>query len=255
MKKIAFLLSLPFLINCTSENSEDVSVDCSNSDLSLTVESRVLPGCQRPGSFEVIATGGDEDYEYTIDGQSYQGSGVFASLESGVYEVTVRDGLGCETSLSINLTGAAALTVSLETEGCGDNDGRITALASGGDGDYQYSLNNGAFQDENVFTGLSAGRYTVRVVDGSDCSTTSSAVKLGISLASDIMPIINNNCATNGCHANSQSPLLTSESSVIAAASRIKARVEAGTMPPSGSLPESQVQAISDWVDCGATDN
>jgi hypothetical protein len=255
MKNFLVIASLVVLVNCTSENGEDVGVDCAASDLSLQVVSRTLPGCQTAGSFEVSATGGDGVYEYTIRNQNFQPSGVFTELSSGVYNVVVRDGTGCESTLEVNLTGTEAISVSLQTEGCGDNDGSIIVSATGGDGNYEYSLNNGPFQQENIFADLSSGNYSVIVRDGSDCETRSSTVKLGVSLTADVMPIIQSECATNGCHGNSQSPLLSDEQSVIVAADRIKARVVAGTMPPTGSLSDSEIQAIADWVDCGAPNN
>ena len=43
------------------------------------------------------------------------------------------------------------------------NSGEITATATGLDGNYTYSLNGGTQQTSNVFSGLPAGSYTVRV--------------------------------------------------------------------------------------------
>ena len=55
------------------------------------------------------------------------------------------------------------------------NSGEITATATGLDGNYTYSLNGGAQQASSVFTGLSAGSYTV-VVFGQFGLTASSQV-------------------------------------------------------------------------------
>ncbi|MCA6074466.1 T9SS type A sorting domain-containing protein, partial [Fulvivirga sedimenti] len=45
-------------------------------------------------------------------------------------------------------------------------DGSITATAGGGDGTYEYSLDNSTWQTSNVFNGLGQGNYTVYVRDG-----------------------------------------------------------------------------------------
>ena len=52
------------------------------------------------------------------------------------------------------------------------NTGAFTVLPSGGIGPYQYSLNSGGtYQTSNVFSGLTGGTYTVRVLDvGNSCT-------------------------------------------------------------------------------------
>lgn len=47
----------------------------------------------------------------------------------------------------------------------GANDGVITVSANGGTAPLEYSLNGGAFQSSNVFSGLAPGSYTIEVKD------------------------------------------------------------------------------------------
>ncbi len=56
----------------------------------------------------------------------------------------------------------------------GGNSGSITANVNGGQSPLSYSKNNGAFQSSNVFSGLSAGNYSIKVRDASGCETTKS---------------------------------------------------------------------------------
>jgi len=79
-----------------------------------------------------------------------------------------------------------------------------------------------------------------------------------LSLADDISPIINTNCALANCHAAAQSPNLSTKAGIISNAARIRAVTQNGSMPPSSSgksLSEAQVKQIACWVDNGAQNN
>ncbi len=52
--------------------------------------------------------------------------------------------------------------------------GTITATASNGTPPYSYSLNNITYQSSNIFTGLSAGNYTLYVKDSEDLTASAS---------------------------------------------------------------------------------
>ena len=55
---------------------------------------------------------------------------------------------------------------------CDNSQGTITAIASGGWGDYEYELSGAAnvgYSSNNVFSNLSAGDYTVNVRDAEGC--------------------------------------------------------------------------------------
>ncbi len=54
---------------------------------------------------------------------------------------------------------------------CTAADGQVTVVAGGGVAPYQYAFNNGAFQANPTFTGLSAGQYPVSVKDSRGCTS------------------------------------------------------------------------------------
>jgi len=73
-----------------------------------------------------------------------------------------------------------------------------------------------------------------------------------------ISVIIQNSCATSGCHSagSSNGPgALTNFTQINASASSIRNSVESGRMPKGGSLTTAQKQAISCWVESGAPNN
>jgi len=77
-----------------------------------------------------------------------------------------------------------------------------------------------------------------------------------ITYAKHIKPIVDMNCALSGCHAGTTSnPLFTSYELFKdrADAGRIKARAIDGPsfMPPSGKLPQAQLDLITCWLENG----
>lgn len=116
----------------------------------------------------ITTTGGSGALEYSLDGANFQPDNVFQNLANGFYTVTVRDANGCTGTgqfvVAVN-TLIANLTVQNEVSCHNGADGAITVLAAGGEAPYAYSLNGGAFQPENAFTGLPPGVYSVEVKD------------------------------------------------------------------------------------------
>ena len=159
---------------------------------------------------------------------------------------------------------ATVINVSTETTRS-DPDGAtgsVTILASGGNGGFTYSLNQGTAQQSNVFTNLAAGSYTVVVQDQENCSQTVTFQideVLTASFATDIMPIIQGNCATSGCHITGGVAPITfrNYAEISAQGARIKIRTGARTMPPAGNggLSQLQIDLIAAWVDAGAQNN
>ncbi|HTO38487.1 MAG TPA: gliding motility-associated C-terminal domain-containing protein [Brumimicrobium sp.] len=127
------------------------------------------------GEIVVNASVGAQPYVYYLNGGSPQSSNVFTDLPSGDYFVTVVDDSGCVRSTTVNLIdpgdiGLDGNTINISCHGY--DDGTITLSQSGGTPDYEYSLNGGPSQSENVFTDLAPGEYTVIVTDGNGCDDT-----------------------------------------------------------------------------------
>lgn len=96
-------------------------------------------------------------------------------LASGVYDVTVTDAIGCEvvTSAIINDINAPVLSCIPTPVTCpGGSDGTALVNASGGTNPYTYQWSNGG-TSANI-TGLSAGVYSVTVIDGGGCQSFAS---------------------------------------------------------------------------------
>jgi len=117
---------------------------------------------------EITATGigGTAPYTYSLDGDIPQASGNFTGLDEGTYTVEITDAQNCVTTCEYTITAPAFPTctiASTQNISCnGFADGVIEVTAADGSGDFEYSINNGvSFQSSNIFTGLTAGAYTV----------------------------------------------------------------------------------------------
>lgn len=73
----------------------------------------------------------------------------------------------------------------------GEHDGAIQVEVTGGAAPYQYSLNNEPVQDENIFSGLDPGVYSITASDANDCQQTdvivvNAATLLSVDLGDDV---------------------------------------------------------------------
>ncbi len=132
------------------------------------------------GSITATATSSSGPYQYALDGGTYQAGNTFTNVAAGPHNVVIKNALGC-TSLNIPVTVAAgtaliATATSTSTACVGVNNGSITITPTNGSAPYQYSLDGGANQPSNTFTGVSAGSHNVVVTDNFGCVSAPIAV-------------------------------------------------------------------------------
>jgi SprB repeat len=158
-----------------------INLSCSGSQASTTF---VIPGpaiatsiinTTCGNSTGIITASGSvttAPYAYSIDGTNFQASGIFNGLAAGVYTVTVQDANGCKSTATVTIlnTNGPVLTYTSTNANCGNNNGTITANATGGTAPYTYSINGTTYQSSNFFTGLVGGTYTLTVKDANGCT-------------------------------------------------------------------------------------
>jgi len=69
-----------------------------------------------------------------------------------------------------------------------------------------------------------------------------------------VKALISTNCAISGCHAGAQSPDFRNDCNILNNQLLIKARAVDGIpsfMPPTGQLPASEKNKITDWINAG----
>ena len=124
-------------------------------------------------------TGGQIPYNYIWVPVPPSGDGqpTASGLCAGVYVVTIIDGSGCDTTVSVLITGPQPFDLgATESDiSCfGSCDGEVLLNVTGGTGAYTYNWNppppNG--QGDSLATDLCAGAITVTVADANGCDTT-----------------------------------------------------------------------------------
>ena len=146
--------------------------------------------CDNQGGLLTLnATGGTVPYSYSLDGVSYQSNNTYP-LPAGSYTAYVKDANGCVFLQAVSLTIACLqLTVSGFDASCGNNDGKITASASGGTPSYQYSINGLNFQTSPDLGPLPAGPYTVTAKDAAGLSHSTDVTLNTVCITSLLSPV------------------------------------------------------------------
>ncbi|WP_345267255.1 T9SS type A sorting domain-containing protein [Nibrella viscosa] len=158
------------------------------------------------GALSVSASGGTGagTYSYTLTpGNVVNTSGTFNNLAAGSYTISVKDANGCTSTAPAagTVVQPTALTVSAAagTIACFSGTTSLTATASGGNGNYMYSLNGGTPQSSNVFSGIVANtNYTVTVTSNGACPTVTNTVSVTQPTAVAFNPVSVTNVSCNG---------------------------------------------------------
>lgn len=194
----------------TGETTRSITVSAGG-DYGLTITDEL--GCEESAVATVVGTSltdpvaisgntflcGDESTTLTVEaGGNYLWSTgeTTASIVvdvPGDYSVTVTDILGCEASGSISVTQTEIFaSVDVEAPTCaGDSDGRLTVTGvTGGNGKITYRLNDSAPQESTIFNNLTAGNYTLTVVDEQGCAfETPVTIPEGDQLTVELLPL------------------------------------------------------------------
>ncbi len=189
----------------SGQTSEDLSSLCAGTytitvtdahDCSQTLSFDVLdtPGVQvditqsnvscfagNDGSATAVVTGGTPviTFEWLNSNEQVIGTDISVSnLNTGSYSVNVTDGAGCTDNAQIFISQPTALQLTSEVSVVGDynisvangSDGAIELIVTGGTPSYTYDWTpDVAATDENSASGLTAGDYTIVIMDANDC--------------------------------------------------------------------------------------
>ncbi len=139
------------------------------------------------GSFEVMASQGSPEYQYSIDGGvTYQSDNTFVVSSSGDYTATVRDSEGFTVDVTVSIIVEANYQpMTFVYESTGSNEYEI--FPAGGKPPYEYAIDDqDDFSSSNVFEIDHTGTYTIYVKDDKGC-----IVELQADLIYSVMQIPN----------------------------------------------------------------
>lgn len=118
-------------------------------------------------------------YEWSNSNGFSSNSQNLVDVVAGQYDLVVTDNNGCSTNTSYiiqNINQPLSLEIDSYTDTiCQNNFGTIQAQATGGQGPYEFNINNNIWQNNNgLFENLNATNYNVGVLDNNNCSSFTS---------------------------------------------------------------------------------
>ncbi|OFZ66838.1 MAG: hypothetical protein A3D92_02595 [Bacteroidetes bacterium RIFCSPHIGHO2_02_FULL_44_7] len=167
----AYIVTVVDQNNCSASISFAIN-NTGGPSASLQSSSDVSCGGAADGTATVAVSGGTTPYTYSWS-PSGGNAATASGLSGGLYTVTVTDAAGCISTVNVTINEPVALlaTEIITDENCGQNDGAITVVASGGAGGYTYGWNPSAGNTPTI-TGIGAGNYSLTVTDANGCTIT-----------------------------------------------------------------------------------
>ena len=156
-----------------------------NLDPTPVIAASLVNACVAQGTYQInvtLTSPGVGPYTLSLDGGAFVTHTfpyTYTNLSSGTHTVQVRDFNGCGNTVSVTILNPLVAAAAFTTQPtCNNPNGQITVTATGGSGNYSYSIspNTGITLALNVFSNVPPGSYIVTVTDTTTgCSTTAPA--------------------------------------------------------------------------------
>jgi PKD repeat protein len=155
-------------------------------NMSISLAGSSQPTCfgGANGTATVLVTGGTTPYTYDWTPSANTGS-TATGLSAGIYVVVASDANGCAASQTITITQPSQIVADINSIGnvvCAGDSVTISATATGGNGVYTYTWNNGLGNGaSHIVLPSVPTTYVVTVTDGLGCAGTQDSVTVTIS--------------------------------------------------------------------------
>ena len=133
------------------------------------------------GSITADATAGTAPFTYQLDAGAFLAGAnpyTFNNVSSGAHTVTVRDNLGCTSTINVNVTAGPVLTAnatSAATSCSGAMNGTVTVTPTNGNAPYSFSIDGSAAvagPAPYTFINVASGPHSIVMTDGAGCITS-----------------------------------------------------------------------------------
>lgn len=124
--------------------------------------------------------GGAGGFTFSTDGENFA-AGNLINVGPGTYTVFAQDANGCivpsNNQVTISSPAPIVLNPSVTNPLCaGDETGTLNGMATGGNGGFTYTVNDGASSNMLAVSNLGNGVYTITVLDNEGCTASFEAV-------------------------------------------------------------------------------
>ena len=185
MKKLVFLLAIVSTMFMVSCEKDDIIPDNPNNNTNEVVDlvcevthTDVTSFGGDDGTITVTVKSGNPPYEFILDGvtkdTSSNSSFTFTDLTANDYDVSVKDSEDKTFDETVTVDEAdetfadLVINITVTHNEFDNNSGVIEVDVTGGKPDYNFSIDGVNWVNNNVFTNLGGGTYTVTVKDDRD---------------------------------------------------------------------------------------
>ncbi len=104
MRNLLILCGLSLIIFSCGDDEGDLNVDCSISDLSVSIASQTASICGNPNaSVTLDVSGGTGDFSFRVNNGEVVRTNTIGRLSPGINEILVKDAAGCEAVISVEI--------------------------------------------------------------------------------------------------------------------------------------------------------
>ncbi len=136
------------------------------------------------GIINIIVSGGAGTLEYTINGFTFQQTGIFSNLPAGTYWVAVRDTNNCNAFTQVTISQPLPVNVQLTSATGGVYPDTLCVAVSNGVPPYTYNYSGNVNPLPNSCFELLSGTFEVTVTDANGCTTVNSSNCAGFKIDS-----------------------------------------------------------------------